>query len=259
MELDLGGAFLQGFLHWWWVWLLVLAVAIGRLSVVKGWLGELVVRLILAFGVDGKSGRVVHNATLETSDGTTQIDHVLISRFGIFVIETKNMRGWIFGDPRQAQWTQRIYRNSFRFQNPLRQNYRHQQALADALEVDPDRVHSVVVFIGGSAFKTVMPNNVVQGLGLLSYIRSFRTVTLSESEVQTLLEMLEMRRLEPTRQMQRAHVQQLRERHEAPPGQACPECGSAMVKRKARRGSKAGQEFWGCTQYPGCRGTKALQ
>ncbi|WP_038051233.1 nuclease-related domain-containing protein [Thioalkalivibrio sp. ALJ1] len=259
MEFDLGAAFLQGLLHWWWVWPLLLALAIGRLPVVKGWLGEWVVRLILAFGLDGKSGRVVHNVTLETDNGTTQIDHVLIWRFGIFVIETKNMRGWIFGGPRQAQWTQRIYRNSFRFQNPLRQNYRHQQALADALAVDPDTVHSVVVFIGGSTFKTPMPDNVVRGLGLLRYLRSYRTETLSEKEVQALHETLEMCRLEPTRQTHRAHVQQLRERHEAPPGQACPKCGSAMVKRKARRGSNMGQEFWGCTQYPACRGTKAVQ
>nr|WP_081659429.1 topoisomerase DNA-binding C4 zinc finger domain-containing protein [Thioalkalivibrio sp. ALE17] len=43
------------------------------------------------------------------------------------------------------------------------------------------------------------------------------------------------------------------------PGQACSKCGSDMVKRKARRGSKLGQEFWGCPQYPGCRGTRAVQ
>lgn len=143
MDFDVGGAFLEAFLRFWWVWMLVVLFAIGRLPWVKGWLGELVVRLILAFGLDGKSGRVVHNVTLETGDGTTQIDHVLISRFGIFVIETKNMRGWIFGDPRQTQWTQRIYRNSFRFQNPLRQNYRHQQALAYALGAKEEDTHDL--------------------------------------------------------------------------------------------------------------------
>ncbi len=259
MDINLGGAFLEGMLRFWWAWLLVVLFAIGRLPRVKGWVGELVVRLILSVGLDGKAAHALHDVTLETGDGTTQVDHVLVSRFGIFVIETKNMRGWIFGGARQAQWTQRFYRQSFRFQNPLRQNYRHERAISDALQVEPEKIHSVVVFVGGSRFKTPMPDNVVRGLGLLGYIRSFRTKVWSDDEVQALVEQLKGRRLEPSRHTHRAHVQQLRERHEAPAGPACPKCGKAMMKRKARRGSRVGQVFWGCTQYPGCRGTKPVQ
>jgi restriction system protein len=36
---------------------------------------------------------------------------------------------------------------------------------------------------------------------------------------------------------------------------ACPTCGSAMVRREAKRGAKAGTYFWGCATYPKCRGT----
>ncbi|MEW6119562.1 MAG: restriction endonuclease [Pseudomonadota bacterium] len=36
----------------------------------------------------------------------------------------------------------------------------------------------------------------------------------------------------------------------------CPVCQSAMVKRTAKRGQNAGNEFWGCTQYPACKGTR---
>lgn len=35
----------------------------------------------------------------------------------------------------------------------------------------------------------------------------------------------------------------------------CPKCGGAMVKRLARKGPNAGQEFWGCSDFPQCRGT----
>jgi len=38
----------------------------------------------------------------------------------------------------------------------------------------------------------------------------------------------------------------------------CPSCGAAMVKREARRGSNAGNMFWGCTTYPACRGTQPI-
>jgi hypothetical protein len=36
----------------------------------------------------------------------------------------------------------------------------------------------------------------------------------------------------------------------------CPSCNSAMVKRTAKRGAKTGSEFWGCPNYPRCRGTR---
>ncbi len=36
----------------------------------------------------------------------------------------------------------------------------------------------------------------------------------------------------------------------------CPLCGSEMIKRTARKGANAGNEFWGCSAYPGCRGTR---
>jgi len=39
---------------------------------------------------------------------------------------------------------------------------------------------------------------------------------------------------------------------------ACPQCGKPMHKRKARTGSKAGQEFWGCTGYPDCKGVREV-
>src|SRR5262249_41596262 len=59
----------------------------------------------------------------------TQIDHVVVSDFGIFCIETKSYRGWIFGNAQQEYWTQVIYRYRKKFYNPLRQNYAHIKAV----------------------------------------------------------------------------------------------------------------------------------
>jgi restriction system protein len=38
----------------------------------------------------------------------------------------------------------------------------------------------------------------------------------------------------------------------------CPTCGKPMVQRTAKRGAKAGNEFWGCSGYPGCRATRPI-
>jgi predicted RNA-binding Zn-ribbon protein involved in translation (DUF1610 family) len=37
----------------------------------------------------------------------------------------------------------------------------------------------------------------------------------------------------------------------------CPQCGSPMVLRTAKKGENAGSQFWGCSRFPGCRGTRA--
>lgn len=37
---------------------------------------------------------------------------------------------------------------------------------------------------------------------------------------------------------------------------SCPKCGNAMVRRTAKSGANAGNSFWGCSQYPGCRGVR---
>ena len=40
---------------------------------------------------------LMNHITLQMEDGTTQVDQILVSRFGLFVIETKDYKGWIFG------------------------------------------------------------------------------------------------------------------------------------------------------------------
>lgn len=62
---------------------------------------------------------LMNHVTLQMSDGTTQIDHILVSRFGVFVIETKDFQGWIFANAMHASWTQVLFSWKFKFQNPF--------------------------------------------------------------------------------------------------------------------------------------------
>ena len=115
-------------------------------------------------------------------NGTTQIDHVVVSPYGIFVVETKNYKGWIFGSADQAQWTQSIYGKKNRFQNPLRQNYRHIKCLSDYLDLPEDRFHSVVFFIGDCKLKTDLPANVMTS-GLSGYIKRQTSPILDQHQL----------------------------------------------------------------------------
>lgn len=236
-----------------WLIALALLVAVLRTPWAKGLIGELLVRLCADLMLDKKAYLPFHNVTLTTPDGTTQIDHVFVSPYGVFVVETKNMSGWIFGTANQAQWTQKFYRKTFKFQNPLRQNYKHIKALEQALEVEPEHLHSVITFVGGARIKTDTPDNVTQGIGFIRYIKGFKEPVFSSEQVTLLASRLRTGRLAPTLATHRAHVQNLKRRADPTAERSCPKCGSALVIRTIKAGSKAGEQFWGCTAYPKCR------
>ncbi len=236
-----------------WLVPLLLVATLARSPWGKGLLGEWLVRWMLRLQLDKTEYVPLHNVTLATPDGSTQIDHVIVSRFGIFAIETKNMQGWIFGSERQAEWTQKIYKRTFRFQNPLRQNYKHTKALEAMLQVPPESIHSVIVFVGGSTFKTDMPANVTHGGGCARFIQSFTQPIFDAQQVRDLVLELRAGRMAPTRATHVAHVQRLKERHAPDAERKCPACGSAMVLRTAKSGAQPGKQFWGCSTYPKCR------
>ena len=231
--------------------------AVLRSSWFKGVLGEAILRFSAYLLLDAKIYHPFHDVTLRTDDGSTQIDHVFVSRFGVFVVETKNLKGWIFGTADQPVWTQKIHRKSFRFQNPLRQNYRHTKAIEVALDLPQEQVFSVVAFVGGSSFKSLMPPNVTSGEGCTRYILSHRQLIFTDAQVSKLCAAIDARRLTPGFKTSRAHVNILKERHTARTTEpTCPGCGGAMQLRATKSGSTAGKEFWGCVAYPRCRGVR---
>ena len=152
---------------------------------IKGQIGEAIVNHAVLDKLDPEFYQNFHDLYLPRPDGqgSTQIDHVIVSRFGIFVIETKNYKGWIFGSEQQRQWTQQIYRNKSRFQNPLHQNRLHVRALMAFLSLPENRFRPVVFFIGEAEFKTQMPPNVINRR-LLSWIKNHTTTILDPTTLE---------------------------------------------------------------------------
>ncbi|MCB4747124.1 MAG: NERD domain-containing protein, partial [Sulfurovum sp.] len=83
---------------------MVLVVAFFRTPTGKGVVGEFLVNIAVKLRLDKDKYHLIKNVTLPTEGGTTQIDHIIVSEYGIFVVETKNMKGWIFGDKKQKYW-----------------------------------------------------------------------------------------------------------------------------------------------------------
>lgn len=154
---------------------------------------------------------LLNHVTLRVRDGTTQIDHILVSRFGIYVIETKDYQGWIFAGADDRFWTKVHYRVKFRFQNPIRQNYAHVCAVRELLEFLPaDTIRSVVVFMGHAQFKTAIPDGVFRLSGLIAHIEANKTEVMSSNRLQFCVGRLEAARLVISRMTDVDHVKALR-------------------------------------------------
>ncbi|EPE6127624.1 NERD domain-containing protein [Vibrio parahaemolyticus] len=249
-------AFLNVLAQVWYLVPLLLIVSVFKSRWLKGVFGEFLVNRLLS-KLPESDYTLIKDVTLPTNDGTTQVDHIVVSRYGIFVVETKNMKGWIFGSARQKQWTQKIYRHSSKFQNPLHQNYKHIKALETLLGCSEEHLHLVIVFIGDSTFKTEMPPNVTYARGSIRYIQQFNDVVFSDNDYARLTESINRLKLK------RGVITDLKHRKHAKEVVAskvssneCPRCGSEMVLRETKRGENIGKQFWGCSTFPKCRAVK---
>jgi hypothetical protein len=246
----------QVFSALWYLIPLIILAGILRSPWFKGVTGEFLVNTAARLFLSKNEYHLIKDVTLPTKNGTTQIDHIVVSRYGVFVIETKNMKGWIFGSSNQKTWTQKIYKRTNKFQNPLHQNYKHVKTLEALLDIPATAIHSLVVFVGDSTFKTDMPDNVTYAGGYIRYIKSKREEILSMADVNAVIAQIEELRLQRGLATNRQHVNHLRTKSETSSSSnpQCPKCGSDMVLRTAKRGKNAGDKFWGCTSFPSCRG-----
>lgn len=178
----------------------------------KGKAGEVLTKTLLS-RLDKASYRLINDVTLQTNDGTTQIDHVVVSRFGIFIVETKNFKGWIFCSPKRKTWTQTLNGKKYQFQNPLFQNYKHLHAIKDVLQVDMSKLRSLILFSAVAKLKGDVPDNVTYMGYCNDYIKQFDQPILTDEEVNRYIAIIENMRLKPGLATDFSHVKELKERH----------------------------------------------
>lgn len=224
---------------------------------IKGRLGEANINFWIRRRLDQGVYHLIPDVMLPTLDGTTQIDHVIVSQYGIFVLETKMYKGWIYGNEKDPQWTQVLYKRKERFQNPLRQNYKHTKTLSELTGIPEEYFKSVVVFAGDCTFKTDMPDNVVHIRDFIHHIKSHQTPIIKDEQIPDIVSTIQEWAGTLTDEQKVRHVKNLR-RNKAPvavdaSAPACPRCGQPMVLRTNRKDSS---QFWGCRGYPKCRGMR---
>lgn len=148
----------------------------------------------------------------ETATGpeTVQFDHLVVSPYGIFVIDTNPCSGWIFGRERDSVWIRIHYRIRRNFQNPLIRSRARTRALQELLALDALALHSLVVFAGSAELRTPLPPEVTRLGGMLPYIQVRTEELLGFDTAAHATAAIKTSRLSPSVQSTAAHIDRLR-------------------------------------------------
>lgn len=200
--------------------------------------------------------RVLNNVTLPTPQGSSQIDHLVVSIYGIFVIETKNYKGWIYGGEHSEYWTQNIYGNKYKLYNPILQNGGHVRALRRVLNgFEPLPILPIVVFSWNASLRVHAEDAcVIYWHQLRGVIKQYKEKRLSWSQVNAICDAVQASQMEPGRKSNKQHLHDIRkareQKHNAIAAGRCPRCGGTLVLRVGKYG-----QFYGCSNYPQCKYT----
>lgn len=235
----------------------------------KGKRGEMRVFSILSQLSDEYT--ILNDLVLRTDKGTTQIDHVVVSKYGVFTIETKNYRGEIYGDDKRQKWTQLIvtkvtyakkrwktytYVTKNNFYNPVKQSLGHAFRIKELLYAFPHvKIVPIVAFAGDAILSNIdTRHHVVYKENLPEIIDRYKTICLTDNDVQAIIDILEKNNIREFLS-DRQHVKNIRaaarKANKTINAGICPKCGGQLVKRRGKYGS-----FYGCSNYPKCKFTK---
>lgn len=226
------------------------------------------------------------------NDETSEIDALMICSKGIFVFESKNYSGWIFGSEFQKNWYQTLpsgrgHSHKEHFYNPIMQNYSHIKYLKKLLG-EQIKFHSVIVFSERCTLKNI--NIKSDDIHVINRYDVFSVVSkICDSVADNLLtenDILDIyNKLYPYTQVDQItkdkHIRDINtnlslqnseqennslsfelnnEINDINEGNVseekvnrCPKCGSELVLRTATRGSNIGNKFYGCSNFPKCR------
>ena len=222
--------------------------------------------------------KFLFNCYLNKEDNsTTEIDVMLICHGGIFVFESKNYSGWIFGDANSLNWTQILpigdgQSKKTQFYNPVKQNSTHIKYLKNFIDSNIP-VYSVIVFSDKCTLKDVKADIVNTYVIQRKEIRKKVDEITEHTEHKLGTEQISKlyNKLYPftqiSHEMKERHIENVRKTianvteqrtEEGLPFLVCPRCGSRLVLRIAGKGENIGKSFYGCTSFPQCKYTRDI-
>ena len=217
----------------------------------RGWLGEFKVKLVIG-KTKPEIKYIINNLTIKIDDNkTSQIDHIVINKHGIFVIETKNYSGRIYGNETQLEWTQVLNYGKVKnkLYNPIKQNKTHLYHVSNLLN-EKLPIFSAVVFVQGNT-QYINAAGVYNLVGLRNLLKSNTGEHLSSENMKEAYTAL-INANDASINL-REHIQNIHINQQNISNNICPRCGKALVLRQGKNG-----HFMGCKGYPQCKFTKNI-
>ena len=212
--------------------------------------------------LDCEEYRVFNDLLIRDGRYTTQVDHVIISRYGVFVLETKNVHGNVYGSGNAEFWKQYLpdtgfkrygYTQEHQLRNPILQNEGHIKTLSRLVFGNEVPVCGIVVFPNGTDLKIKANAPVLHMREVVPFIKQYRDVVLSSDQMAfyrgRLLEVISISESDRMTHLENVHHNKER-RDSAVAAGICPKCGGNLVLRYGRF-----DRFYGCSNYPNCKYT----
>ena len=238
----------------WWVCIILGILATVFYPKFRGYMGEFWVKQELKKLPKDKY-LVLNDIMLKINDKTYQIDHIVISQFGIFVIEMKNYYGTIYGDEYKNEWLGYLRRKKFYFHNPIHQNYGHVLALKELLNIDESLFIPIVCFSNQARLKVKCKN--VTYLDYLTKVIISYQESILNYDINKIYEYILKNNI-TDKKIRKEHVQSIKHKiglnNEKVTNMICPKCGGKLIVRNGKYGN-----FIGCSNYPKCRFTKNIE
>lgn len=223
--------------------------------------------------------RFLFNCYLPKSNGeTTEADVILLHESGIYVFESKNYSGWIFGSESQQYWTQVLPAQKGQsikipFFNPLIQNKVHLRWLQAFLGNPILPFYSYIVFSDDCTLKDIRLTTTDHEVLVLRKLPSAVQQNAAHAGKRLLPEQIDdlYDALYPLTQVneaqKHAHIETVHKKQlewappeastlkgaKTLPEKKCPLCGGTLVMRTASKGKWKGKSFLGCSNYPSCQ------
>lgn len=235
--------------YWIFVTTFLIIVIVIKLfeSKIIGWFGELWTKKEL--NKLPKSKYIsINNILISIDNVTHQIDHIVVSKYGIFVIETKQYNGYITGNKYDKKWVRHIGKKKYYYTNPIRQNYGHMKAVSKLLNIDESLIYNIVSIPSKAIVKVKDDGEVVRIGTIKDKILSYKEEKLEN--VNDIVDIINKSNI-TDKKIIKKHIENIKTNIIDNDPNKCPKCGGKLVKRNSKYG-----EFIGCSNYPKCKYTK---
>lgn len=215
----------------------------------RGFMGEFWARLELR-KLPKDQYIVLNDIMIKDEKGTHQIDHLVLSKFGIFVIEMKNYYGLIKGKEFDNKWCQYLGKNKSYFLNPIHQNYGHIKSLSNLLKLDDKYFISIVCFSNQAKVDVKSSSIVTQVDYLKCEILKYKEL-LVNNDIKELSNIIIFNNIDD-KALRKQHVKDIHTKinndRKLENNMICPKCGNELVQRNGKYG-----KFIGCSDFPKCK------